>query len=231
MELLNILTNNNTENDNSFLISNFGSAISNGIDAGLKYLLPDFIEDDIIDIKNSLISGGLTEGINTAIDSVIDLGKSALGIFTGNFENISQVEKVVEDGGLLDTISGVLDKVITSANNSGLINDTISSLLKNGKDILLGNVSDKLSNSIEEQIESVEKLDEYSSNWKEYYNAQDFDGMEKEYEKIKEELENLAPLEDTINKARTIENLQTLIKNNGGNFNLSEEVLALAENI
>lgn len=231
MELLNILTNNNTENDNSFFKSNFGNVINNGIDTALKYLLPDFIEDEVIDIKDALVSGGLKDGIDTAIESAIDLGKSALGIVTGNFESISQVQKVVKDGGLIDTISKVLDKAIESAYNAGLINNSISSILKTGKNTLLGNISNNLSDSIENQIKSIEKLDKYSSNWKEFYENQDFTGMEKEYNKIKKELSELAPLENTINKARKIENLHMLIKNNGGNFNLSEEELILAENI
>ena len=52
--------------------------------------------------------------------------------------------------------------------------------------------------------------------------------MEKEYRKIKTELKNLVPLENTLNSARTVENLHNLIKNNGQNFNLSDETVELA---
>ena len=38
----------------------------------------------------------------TAVDNVIDLGKSVLGIFTGKFENMSQVKEVIKKGGLID---------------------------------------------------------------------------------------------------------------------------------
>ena len=55
--------------------------------------------------------------------------------------------------------------------------------------------------------------------------------MEKEYEKLEKELENLIPLENTINEARTIENLHNLIKNNGQDFNLTKEQLELAEKL
>ena len=47
--------------------------------------------------------------------------------------------------------------------------------------------------------------------------------MQREYEKIKEKLKILIPMETTLKQARTIENLHTLIKNNGQNFNLTEE--------
>ena len=52
--------------------------------------------------------------------------------------------------------------------------------------------------------------------------------MEREYQKIKEKLKEVMPLEKTINEARAIENIHTLIKNNGHDFNISKEQLALA---
>ena len=55
--------------------------------------------------------------------------------------------------------------------------------------------------------------------------------MEKQYEKIETELKELAPIENTINQARTIENLHILIKNKGGDFNLSNEEVELAKKL
>ena len=52
--------------------------------------------------------------------------------------------------------------------------------------------------------------------------------MEREYDKIKEKLKELLPLENTLKEARTIENLHLLIKNNGQDFNLTEEQSKLA---
>ena len=53
--------------------------------------------------------------------------------------------------------------------------------------------------------------------------------MEREYEKIKEKLKEVMPLENTIKEARTIENLHMLIKNNDQNFNLNNQELELAK--
>ena len=58
--------------------------------------------------------------------------------------------------------------------------------------------------------------------------AQNFDGMEREYQKIKERLKETIPLETTLKQAREIENLHLLVKNNGQNFNLTQEQLELA---
>ena len=55
--------------------------------------------------------------------------------------------------------------------------------------------------------------------------------MEREYIKIEKEIKNLIPIEKTINEIRTIENLHNLIKNNGKNFNLTNQEIELANKL
>ena len=52
--------------------------------------------------------------------------------------------------------------------------------------------------------------------------------MEYQYEKIQEYLEEVIPLEETLKKARQLENLHELIKSKGKDFNLTEEEKELA---
>ena len=228
----NLQINNNelvTEQEqNSFLESTLGKVVNSALDVGIRMVLPDFIEEGVIGIKDALMQGGLKEGIDTAINGAINLGKSVLGIFTGKFEDISQARDAVKNGGIIDGISGVLDTVIDKTNSSGLINDNVANLLSNGKDAILNSVSSNIEQEFMQQIDGAEKLAKYESNWKEYYNNQDFNGMQREYEKIKEKLNELLPIENTLKEARTIENLHNLIKNNGQNFNLTNEQLELA---
>ena len=228
----NLQVNNNelvTEKEqNTFLESTLGKVVNSALDVGIRMVLPDFIEEGVIGIKDALMQGGLKEGIDTAINGAINLGKSVLGIFTGKFEDISQARDAVKNGGIIDGISGVLDTVIDKTNSSGLINDNVANLLSNGKDAILNSVSSNIEQEFMQQIDGAEKLAKYESNWKEYYNNQDFNGMQREYEKIKEKLNELLPIENTLKEARTIENLHNLIKNNGQNFNLTNEQLELA---
>ncbi len=53
--------------------------------------------------------------------------------------------------------------------------------------------------------------------WNQYYNEQNFVNMEYQYNKIEEYLKEVFPLEDVLKRARTVENLHELIKNNGRN--------------
>lgn len=192
-------------------------------------VLPDFIEDEVINIKDTLFEQGLKEGVNQAISSAINIGKSAMGIVTGKFDNISQVNTAIKNGGIIDGISNSIDFVLDKVNDSNILNDNITSLIKVGKDSILDNISKNIENEFNNQIACIEKLEKYETNWKEYFDSKDFDGMEKEYKKIKTQLNNLIPLENTMKYARNIENLHLLIKNNGKDFNLSEEQLKLAE--
>lgn len=219
------------EKQKGFLETNLGQVINGGINLGLKAVLPDLIEDQVIEIKDSIITDGFKVGIKTAIDNAVDLGKSVLGIFTGKFDNMSQVKDVIKKGGLIDSVSNVLDWGINKAKSNDLINNSTASLIKKGKNTILNTVNNNIENSMTSQIESVEKIDKYISNWNEYYKNQDFTNMNKQFKKIEKELETVMPLENVITKARVVENLHNLIKNNGKNFNLSNEEIELANKL
>lgn len=218
------------KSNNNFLNNIFGKTINTAIDIGLRAILPDLIENQIIDIKNSLLENGLKSGINTAINSAVDFGKSAAGIVTGNFENINQVKIAIGNGGIVDNISNVLDKVINTVYQKGYINRNTKNLIKNGKNVLLNNISNNIKNQLQEQTNAVEKLEKYLNNWKMSYNKKDFSSMEKIYNKIEEQSQKIIPLENIINETKQIKALHNLIKNNGQNFDISNEEKRLAKN-
>ncbi len=221
----------NSKEQNSFLESTLGKVINVGLDTGIRALLPDLIEDQVIDIKDEILQNGFGAGIKKAISSAIDLGKSAIGMITGNFENVEQARTVIKSGGLIDTISGLLDQGINKISKSGKISNSVASVVKNGKNVILDAINDNIENNFDNQIKSLEFIGKYSSNWKEYYKEQDFAGMEREYAKIKTKMKEVLPIENTIKEARQIENLHTLIKNKGGDFNLSSEEIELANSL
>jgi len=235
MEINNdIILNNKMDNENiqkEFLETTLGKTINTAIDIGIRSLLPDFFENQVINIKDNLFNYGLKEGITKTIDDAIDLGKSAIGIVTGNFENISQMQSAVKSGGLIDGISYLLDTVVEKVRQAGLIDNTIATAIKQGKNIILNNVENNIENTFNKQYESIEDLNKNIENWNNYFSNKDFGGMEKEYNKIQKEIANIAPIEKIINDAKTIEVLHNLIKNNGKDFNLSQEELELVEKL
>ncbi len=236
---MNLLTNNlennlnkeneiiKTEDQTKFIETTLGKTINFGLDIGLRALLPDYIEQQVIDIKNTLMQEGFSNGIKKVVSSAIDFGKSAIGIVTGNFENISQVQTAIKNGGIIDSVSGIVDSVLNKVNKTGKLPYNITNTIRKGKNIILNSITNKIEEEFTNQLDAAEKLQKYENNWKQYFNNKDFIGMQREYEKIREKLKILIPMENTLKQARTIENLHTLIKNNGQDFNLSKEELEL----
>ena len=219
------------KNKNNFLNNIIGKTINNALDIGLRAILPDLIENQVINIKNSLIENGLKAGADTAINSAINFKKSAIGIVTGNFENVEQVSTAIGDGGIIDTISDLLDNALYKIYKNGNINNSIYKLIKNGKNILLDNVTNNIKNELKDQNNSIGKLEKYIENWKVNYNKKDFEKMSQEYEKIEKEFNKIIPLENVINETKKVKAIHNLIKNNGQNFNITEEEVRLASNL
>ena len=139
MEIENLEKNNNLDVENNltvekeqkgFLESTLGKTINAAVDIGIRALLPDFIDEQIINIKDNLLEYGLGDGIKKTIDDAIDLGKSAIGIFTGDFENISQMQSAVKNGGLIDGVSSLLDTVVDKVSDAGLISNGVAETIK-----------------------------------------------------------------------------------------------------
>lgn len=227
----NNLENSIEKEQNNFLETTLGKAINVGLDLGIRALFPDLIEDQIINIKDTFLNEGFKEGINEIVDSAIDLGKSVIGIFTGKFENISQVQTAVKSGGIIDSTSNLIDFVLNKIQKNDLLSNTTINIIKKGKDLLLDNVNKNIENTLTKQVTSLEKLNEYSENWNKYFELKDFNNMDKEFEKIQNELKEVIPLENTLKQVRKIENIHNLIKNNGQNFDISEIEKELAEKL
>ena len=238
MDINELEKNNNLENDikqeknqKNFLETALGKTINFAIDIGIRAILPDFIEEQVINLKDNLLENGLNEGIKKTIDDAIDLGKSTIGIVTGDFENITQMQDAIKNGGIIDGISSLLDTVVNQLNKKNIINYSVANTILKSKDIILNNVENNIEKTFNNQIESIEKTNSYINNWKEFYNKKDFEGMEKEYSKLENELNKLVPIENLLKEARTVENLHNLIKNNGHDFNLTQEQIELSNKL
>ena len=141
------------------------------------------------------------------------------------------MQNAIKSGGLIDGISSLLDLTIENVRKAGLVNNNVAKNIKQGKNIILNNLENNISNTFSNQYKAIENTNKYISNWRNYFDNKDFNGMEKEYNKIEKQLKNIAPIESTIKNARIIEVLHNLIKNNGQDFNLTKEQLELAEKL
>ena len=194
INLENSLVNEKTQKE--FLETTLGKTINTAIDIGIRAVLPEFLEDQVINIKDNLFKYGLKEGINKTIEDAIDLGKSAIGIVTGNFENVSQIQRAIQSGGLIDGISSLLNTIINKTNQAGLINNTVASTIKQGKNILLNNVEKNIEKIFKDQYEAIENANKYIDKWKENFENQNFDGMQKAYKNIQKQMRNIVTIKE-----------------------------------
>ena len=224
-----LIQNQNLEKEQqSFLESTLGKTINYAIDIGIKAVLPDLIEDEIINIKDAIITNGFKDGIKEVINSAINTGKSAIGIVTGEFENTTQIEMAVKRGGILDQTSKLLDTTIALASKNNLINKDVSGLLKTGKNKIIDTVSSRIEKTMLNQTKAVEKLENQCEKWQKAFEEKDIKQMENAIKNIQNNLNKIVPLENIINKARTIETIHEIVENTGS-FDISQETVKLAE--
>ena len=178
------------EKQNIFLESTIGKVINTGIDMGLRAILPNVIEDEVIGIKNVMFTDGIQKGIKTAIDSAINLGKSAMGIVTGKFDSVSQAYTAIKSGGILDSTSKIIDNAVKAAKQNGLINNPTANLIKRGKNAIKNTISDSIEENFMEQVDGVEKLGKYVNNWNNYLAEKDLERNEQRVWKNKEKIRN-----------------------------------------
>ncbi|MCI8353102.1 MAG: hypothetical protein HFJ58_05940 [Clostridia bacterium] len=219
------------EKQNNFLETTLGRTINTALNIGIRYLLPNIIEDQVIEIKDTIIKDGFKDGLNKTIESAMDLGKSAMGLVTGKFDNVSQMQTAIEKGGLIDTISDCIDFGLKVGKHTGIIPKEVEGIIKNGKNILMSNIESNIESTLTTQLKGIEKVNKYIDNWNTYYKEQNFSKMELEYDKIREKLKDLVPIEETLKKAHQVENLHKLIRSKGRDFNLSEEEIELAKKL
>ena len=235
LELNNTLDNNlNLDIANrqkSFLETNIGKVVDSAVDLGIRTVLPNLIEDKVIDIKNIILAQGFKEGLSEIINTGLDFGKSAIGVITGNFENVNQIQMAVKKGGIIDSISRLLDFSINLANKSNLINNDVAAVIKSGKDTIMENITLKVEGELTAQIKEIEKLEKYCQNWQEAFENKDLTEMNKIYKNIQKHEEESLPIEKVINNIRKIDNIQELMKKKESVADITESELVLAGKI
>lgn len=214
-QLTNDIKNNEiSKNQNDFIGNMFKNAINFGVDLGLKSLLPDLIEDQVIDIKNSILEGGFKEGVNTLMKKVNEFKNSITVIFTGNFNNIQEINTATKQGGIIKTVSKGLSKGIDAGVKSGIIPKSIGGILKAGKTTMLNEFSNSLESQMRKEIQKFDTLNDLNKKWYDALDQRDFDKMTKYTEKISALSKDLVKFSNIINETKKIEELHNFIKEN-----------------
>lgn len=225
------LNENIEQKQRSWTESELFKIIDNGLDAGIRTLLPDFLEDAVIELKNMILNGGFEQTLGNTINKIVEISKENGLLVNDRFTSVEQVKDTLVSGNIINGIDSLIDKEIDKLNEKEIINKKSANKLKKEKDTIVEKIEDNFELSFNNQEIDVKKTENNISNWKNAFNNQDFNLMKKEYKEIKKLMKTVMPLESIIDEYKTIQNLQELIKNNGKNFDLSQEELELANKL
>lgn len=186
-------------------------AANAALDLGLKAILPDFIENDIIEIKDAFIQNGFVAGLEESKEKAEEVYKSIKGIFSGDFDSVGEIKRLIQKNGILDTASMLVDKITKILVDKKIITKSTYNLIKAGKKEILEVLGGELNNYYKIDEYDLEKLQTQIQDWKESYKNNDYESMEKNAKKITQTLEKSNALEKILNQARTIEKAQKYI--------------------
>lgn len=210
-----------------FVQSNLYDIFNVALDTGIRIGVPDIAEDSVIDIKNALLENGIKDGIKQIWNNIKEYGKSALGIVSGNFDSIEQVELATKTGGVLDSISKIFDFALDKAVEKEKISKSTRQNLKSKKNLIVKDIKNKVSEDLNNQVVYVERINKYNEKWQKCFENKDLNGMKNAHRNIQKYLEKVMPMEDILKNARRIEIMQSLVENTG-DFDITDEEKELA---
>lgn len=137
---------------------------------------------------------------------------------------------VTKNGGILDFISFIVDKGISSLKKYTDIDSNVLNLISSSKDLLIEQISNNIEDQFGKQLENMEKLEKCCDKWKDAYSNKNIEEMNKEYKKIKNYENKVIQIKQILDKVKVIENINYII-NKSNNFNLTSNELELAKKI
>lgn len=213
---------NKQDNALSGILNN---VINWSIDAGLRYILPDSIENEVIKIKNDFINGNTAQKIIDNIKEVINFNKE--NKIQKEILNINEIKDFLKNPNTLKFLANTVDEILIK----NFQEKDIKIEKNNTKKIITENIENKLNDEIESQIKSFNKIENYKNEWYKNYENKDLEKMNKTLKKINKEFKKIIPIENTIKEIRKIENLNELINSKGGDFNVTKEERELANRL
>ena len=211
-----------------FFESNFGQIINSVLDVGIRVALPDFSENMMIDIKNALFENGLKDGVKQIWTNIKEYGKSFLGISTGKFNNIDEIQKATKTGGILDTISSAFDFALEKSVENGKITRKARQSIKKQKNSMIKDMKKEILDEVDNQSLYIEKINQYKEKWQECFDNKDLKGMKNANKNIKKYMEKVVPLENLLSDSKKIDVIQSLVESTGS-FEVTKEEQELAK--
>ena len=211
----------------NFLESKIFKIINIGLNYGIRKILPDFIEEQAIDLKDNIINNGIKEGLGNTIKDVIKEGKDIMELMKGDVSNINQMQNVMKSGNLIDEISKLMDYSINMLDRKDVLDKKVLNNVKNGKDIIMSSVKQNIEDMFKQQINYIRNLENNIKEWKKGFETKDLSKMNRLHKNIMKGYNQIVPFEKLIKEARMIDDIHKRIQNRNGKIELNENEMNL----
>lgn len=183
------------------------------IDVGIRAALPNYLEDHVIDIKNTLMKNGIKEGVKEIGEKAKDIVNIILG--KKNVSNkVDEIRSLTKQNGIIDQFSKVINFAIDKSVKNNRLNKNLASILKSGKTAMLSTFSDKLENNLYKEIKNIEDFKKELSNWNKCFDKKDVEGMNKIYNKLEKIYNNISVVLKEVIDFEKIKYTQKYIEKN-----------------
>ncbi len=197
------------ENEN--LVSGVSDAFSKAVNKGID--LVELPEDYKKVVTTEVKKTDWKEAGSKVIEGALRIGAKAIGINSKSFDSLKTAFEALKAGNFKEGLSSVLDSGIEVL--SGIPKEA-KDLIKSGKDIILGtNLENELKTVMVKQKNTIDRLDKKCDKFDEALKKNDEKEMKKQVRLIKNDLEKVMIIENTISRAKSTVNQYELMQLKG----------------
>ncbi len=207
---------------NNFLGELLSKVVNSAIDAGIKYLFPEKISKEVINMKNKIFTKRFKTELKNTINKVLKKGKREIGR--------SEIHQSLYKGNILENISNLINKYLEEKKEIGKIDNNISNKISKNNGNLMQNISTNIENELINQMREINILRKYNLEWKKAFENKDLEETRKICNEIKKKSEKVIPIKNIFEDIEKIYNIQKILEKNKGDFKIAEgEFLKLKE--
>lgn len=228
---------NNIENEknisnkqNDFLGDLLGKVVNSAIEAGIKYLFPDKISKELIELKDKIFTKRFKTELKNTINKVLKKGKRDIGRTDISLKNIKEIHQSLYRGNILENVSNLINKYLDEKKETGKIDNNISEKISSNNGALMQNISTNIENELINQMREINILRKYNFEWKKAFENKNLEETRKIYNEIDKKSQKVIPIKNIFEDLEKIKNIQKILEESKGDFKIAEgEFLKLKE--
>lgn len=200
-----------TAKENQNIIESVSTAFSNAVSKGVENIGLDVQYKNVV--KEEVKKPDFLEIGKKVGEAALRIGAKAIGINTTTFNNAKELIQALKAGDLKGGLSSALDIGVDLLKG---VPSAAKQLIKSSKNEILGvTLDNELKQVMVKQKNTIYRLDKKCNKFEEALNKNDEKEMSRQVKLIKNDLDKVMLIENTITRARGIVNSYELMKNRG----------------